>query len=77
MNSHPIFWLMIAAVAAPLLGQIPLGFKVPVVVLEVVLGIVIGPHVLDLVHFDGFVAMILSFATETVSWEPFTGFLFH
>ncbi|MFO1421078.1 MAG: cation:proton antiporter [Candidatus Competibacteraceae bacterium] len=56
---------MIAAVAAPLLGQIPLGFKVPVVVLEVVLGIVIGPHVLDLVHFDGFVAMIFNFAMAT------------
>ena len=47
---HPVFWLMLAAVAAPLLAEIPLGFRLPVVVLEVLLGIVIGPHVLDLVH---------------------------
>jgi Kef-type K+ transport system membrane component KefB len=52
---HPIFWILAAAVVAPLLAEIPIGFKVPVVVLEVVLGIVIGPHVLNLVQFDGFV----------------------
>jgi Kef-type K+ transport system membrane component KefB len=51
---HPVFWLLLAAVVAPLLGEIPLGFKVPVVVLEVVLGIVIGPHVIGLVQFEGF-----------------------
>jgi len=52
---HPIFWMFCAAVAAPLLAEIPLGFKVPVVVLEVVLGIILGPHVLGLVQFEGFV----------------------
>lgn len=52
---HPVFWLLVAAVAAPLLAEIPLGFKAPVVVLEVVLGIVIGPHVLKLVQFEGFI----------------------
>ena len=51
---HPVFWLLLAAVVAPLLGEIPLGFKVPVVVLEVVLGIVIGPHVMGLAKFEGF-----------------------
>ena len=51
---HPVFWLMVAAVAAPVLARIPLGFKVPVVVLEVVLGIVIGPHVLGIARFEGF-----------------------
>ena len=50
---HPVFWLMLAAVAAPLLSRVPLGFKVPVVVLEVLLGIVIGPHVLGLVELHG------------------------
>jgi Kef-type K+ transport system membrane component KefB len=62
---HPVFWLFLAAVLAPLLGEIPLGFKVPVVVLEVVLGIVIGPHVLGLVHFDGFVATMFTFGMAT------------
>ena len=50
---HPVFWLMLAAVAAPLLSRVPLGFKVPVVVFEVLLGIVIGPHVLELVELRG------------------------
>ena len=50
---QPVFWLMLAAVAAPLLSRVPLGFKVPVVVFEVVLGIVIGPHVLGLVELSG------------------------
>lgn len=58
---HPIFWMFVAAVAAPLLAEIPLGFKVPVVVLEVVLGIVIGPHVLGLVPFEGFVVAMFAF----------------
>ena len=55
---HPIFWILVVAVLAPLLAEIPLGFRVPVVVLEVVLGIVIGPHVLGLVQFEGFVAVM-------------------
>ena len=50
---QPVFWLMLAAVAAPLLSRVPLGFKVPVVVFEVLLGIVIGPHVLGLVELSG------------------------
>ena len=55
LTGHPIFWILVVAVLAPLLAEIPLGFKVPVVVLEVVLGIVIGPHVLGLVQIQGFV----------------------
>ena len=62
MSYHPVFWLFVAAVAGPLLGRIPIGFKVPVVVLEVVLGILIGPHVMDLVHYDAFLAMMHTFA---------------
>jgi Kef-type K+ transport system membrane component KefB len=52
---HPVFWIMAAAVAAPLLAEVPLGLRVPVVVLEVLLGVLIGPHGLGLVRFDGFV----------------------
>jgi Kef-type K+ transport system membrane component KefB len=57
---HPIFWMLLAAVLAPLLAEVPLGFKVPVVVLEVALGIVIGPHVLGLVQFEGFVVAMFA-----------------
>src|SRR5271155_10264 len=52
---HPIFWILAAAVLAPLLAEIPVGLKVPVVVLEVILGILIGPNFLKLVQFNGFV----------------------
>jgi len=34
------------AVIAPLLCELPIGLKLPMVVLEVILGIVVGPHVL-------------------------------
>jgi len=52
-------------VLAPLLAEIPLSFKVPVVVLEVLLGIVIGPHVLNLVQFDGFVVTMFGIGMAT------------
>jgi len=58
---HPVFWLMLAAVAAPLLAEIPVGFRVPIAVLEVMLGIVIGPQVLGLVPFEGFIASMFTF----------------
>ena len=61
MIHHPVFWFMFAAVAAPLLGEIRLGVKVPVVVLEVLLGIVIGPHLLGLVQFEGFVVTMFNY----------------
>jgi Kef-type K+ transport system membrane component KefB len=59
---HPVFWLLVAAVAAPLLGAAQVGVRVPVVVLEVVLGILFGPHVLDLIQFDGFVRTMFTIA---------------
>jgi Kef-type K+ transport system membrane component KefB len=62
---HPIFWLMLAAVAAPLLSRVPLGFKVPIVVFEVLLGILIGPHVLKLVEFTGIVEAMFTFGMAT------------
>jgi len=57
-TGHPIFWILVAAVLAPLLAAIPRRFKVPVVVLEVLLGILIGPQVLGLVQFEGSVTFI-------------------
>ena len=43
-----------AAVAARLLARIPKGFEAPVVVLEVLLGIVLGPHVIPARNSAGF-----------------------
>jgi Kef-type K+ transport system membrane component KefB len=55
---HPIFVVFLAAVAAPLIAQTRLGSRLPVVVFEVVPGIVIGPHVLELVADHGFLAFM-------------------
>jgi Kef-type K+ transport system membrane component KefB len=62
---HPVFFVLLVAVLAPLLAEVPVGFRVPVVVIEVVLGIVIGPYVLGLVAFDGFVASMFHAAMAT------------
>ena len=47
--------VMVAAVAAILVALLPKRFAPPVVVLELVLGILIGPQVLELAHIDDFV----------------------
>jgi Kef-type K+ transport system membrane component KefB len=62
---HPVFWILVAAVAAPLLAQIPLGVTLPEVVIEVLLGIVLGPHCLDLVRFEGFVVPMFTYGMAT------------
>jgi len=54
-NLHPVFWIMAAAVLAPLLAELPVRIRVPVVVFEILLGILLGPYGLRLVKFDGFV----------------------
>jgi Kef-type K+ transport system membrane component KefB len=56
LADHPIFVVFLAAVAAPLIAQTRLGSRLPVVVFEVVLGILIGPQVLKLVADQGFLA---------------------
>ena len=50
LADHPIFVILAVAVAAPLLAEVPIGARIPVVVIEVVLGILIGPHALGLIH---------------------------
>ena len=53
MNSHPVLIVLAIAVVAPLLAEIPVGVRLPVVVLEMVLGIIIGPQVLGLASAGG------------------------
>jgi Kef-type K+ transport system membrane component KefB len=47
--------VVVAAVAATTVAVVPKRFAPPVVVLELMLGIVIGPHVLNLAHSDSFI----------------------
>jgi len=58
LNHHPVLLVMAIAVLAPLLAEIPLGFRVPVVVLEMVLGMIVGPYGLGLVKVDGLLAWL-------------------
>src|SRR5271165_4914152 len=53
MNGHPVLIVLAIAVAAPLLAEIPVGVRLPVVVLEMVLGIIVGPQVLGLATAEG------------------------
>ena len=52
METQVLLLVLAIAVAAPLLAEIPLGFRMPVAVLEMFLGIVAGPHVLGLVAIN-------------------------
>jgi len=58
METYPTELLLIVFVGmlAPLLVEIPKGFRLPVVVFEIVLGILIGPHVFHLANPDGMIA---------------------
>ncbi len=66
LSNHPVFVVLLAAVAAPLLTELRIGRRVPVVVLEVILGIVVGPHVLGLIQFDVFLSAMLAIGMAAV-----------
>jgi len=53
---HPILLVMVVAVLAPLLAEIPTGFRIPVVVLEMILGFVIGPGALGWASPEGLIS---------------------
>jgi Kef-type K+ transport system membrane component KefB len=60
MEAYPSELLLIVFVAmlAPLLAGLPAGFRLPVVVVEIFLGILIGPHVFQLASPDGMIATL-------------------
>ena len=57
---HTASLLVVIAVAvlAPLLAEVPIGLRVPTVVLEIVLGCAVGPHGLNLVEPSGLVGSL-------------------
>src|SRR4030095_6020155 len=66
LNDHPVFVVMAVAVVAPLLAEIPVGLRVPGVVLEVLLGIVVGPQRLVLIEPDTFLSKMQLVGTAAV-----------
>ena len=71
----------VAAVAAITVAVVPKRFAPPVVVVELLLGIVIGPEVLDLAHTDNFIdffanlglGMLFFFAGYEIDFERIKG----
>ena len=53
LSGHPVLVIMAIAVVSSLLAEIHVGIRVPVVVWELLFGILIGPHVLALVRSEG------------------------
>jgi len=58
LSHHPIFVIFLAAVAAPLLAQTRAGARMPVVVFELLLGVLIGPQVMRLIEYDSFLSVM-------------------
>jgi Kef-type K+ transport system membrane component KefB len=73
--------VMVSAVAAITVAIVPKRFAPPVVVLELMMGIVVGPHVLGLAHVDGFIeffsnlglGMLFFFAGYEIDFERIRG----
>jgi Kef-type K+ transport system membrane component KefB len=73
--------VVVAAIAAVTVAFLPKQFAPPVVVLELVLGIVIGPEILDVAHSDDFVnffanlglGMLFFFAGYEIDFERIKG----
>lgn len=68
-----LFFIAFAAALAPLLSRIPQRFRMPSVVVEILLGMLIGPQILNLASSDGLVAMLgelgLTFLLFMVGFE--------
>ena len=52
---HAFLIIAALAVLAPIVADVPRRFRVAIVVVEILLGIVVGPDVLDLVQTDPFI----------------------
>jgi Kef-type K+ transport system membrane component KefB len=73
--------VLVAALAAVTVAVVPSRFAPPVVVLELVLGILIGPQVLNFAHSDNFIAffsnlglgMLFYFAGYEIDFERIQG----
>jgi Kef-type K+ transport system membrane component KefB len=55
---HPLLFIALVAVLAPLFNELPLRLRIPNVVLEIAGGIIIGPQVLGLVRPEGPVELL-------------------
>lgn len=61
LSLNTLFLIALIMVISPLIAELPLGFRMPMVVVELVSGIIVGPHVLDLVQVDAVLAFLGTF----------------
>jgi Kef-type K+ transport system membrane component KefB len=52
-HPHTLLVVLFVAAIAPLFNELPIRLRLPLVVLELLFGVAIGPHVLDLVETGG------------------------
>jgi Kef-type K+ transport system membrane component KefB len=52
-HHHPLLVVLLVAAVAPLFNELPIRLRLPLVVLELLFGILVGPQVLDLVAAEG------------------------
>ena len=52
-HPHALLIILFVAAVAPLLNEIPYRLRPPLVVIEIVFGVVIGPQMLDLIAVEG------------------------
>lgn len=57
-HHHPLLIVLLVAAIAPLFNELPIRLRLPLVVLELVFGILVGPHVLDLIASEGHLRML-------------------
>src|SRR4249919_1515334 len=57
-NLTTLFLVTLIAVTAPLVSELPIGLRLPVVVVEIALGIVVGPQVLGWAQATGVLAFL-------------------
>ncbi len=48
LNAYPILTVLIIATVSSMLAELSLPFRVPIVVSEMIFGMIIGPHLLGL-----------------------------
>jgi len=52
-HPHTLLVVLFVAAIAPLFNELPIRLRLPLVVLELIFGVVVGPQVLDLVQAEG------------------------
>jgi Kef-type K+ transport system membrane component KefB len=60
-QSHPLFPILVIAALAPLVSELPIGVRLPPVVVEFLLGVLVGPFGLRLVEPVGFAKRLAQF----------------